>query len=99
MDSNLSSRFLAAIVAMPALIWLVGWGPPWLFTVFIFVLTIVALHEFFTLAFPASWKDRLIGVGYGLCLAAILLLEGQVPVIEGVGMLLLTGFSIHLFVA
>jgi phosphatidate cytidylyltransferase len=99
MDANLSARFLSAIVALPALIWLVGWGPAWAFTTILVIVTILALHEFFTLAFPASWKDRLVGVCYGLSLAALVLLDGYLPLGQWLGVSFVAAFSIHLFSA
>lgn len=99
MDANLSARIVTAAVTLPLLAWLVGWGPPWIFSVTLFVLTATALHEFFTLAFPRSRKDRWSGIFFGLALAVIVFLDTQLPAIQCLGTLFLISFSVYLFTA
>ena len=99
MDANLSVRIATAAVALPLLIWLVGWSPAWVFPVTIFILTVVALHEFFALAFPRSWKDQSTGIIFGLSLSAVIFFESRLPVAQCLALLILIGFSFYLFSA
>jgi phosphatidate cytidylyltransferase len=97
MDANLRARVVTAAVGLPLLVWLVGWSPPGIFPAALFIVTFGALYEFFALAFPGSWKDRLVGVVFGLGLSAVVFLEQQFPASHWLGMLFLSGFSIYLF--
>ena len=99
MDANLSVRAATAAVGLPLLIWLVGWSPPWVFPSVIFALTFAALCEFFTLAFPHSRKDQSLGIIFGLSLSAVVFFENVLPVVPWLGVVLLIGFSVHLFAA
>src|SRR5688572_31464816 len=92
MDANLSVRIVTAAVALPVLIWLVGWSPPWMFPSTLFVLTVAALYDFFALAFPHSWKDQSMGVIFGLGLSAVGLLDAHWPAVQWLRARLLFGF-------
>ncbi|HEY6999743.1 MAG TPA: hypothetical protein VH851_17535, partial [Candidatus Binatia bacterium] len=61
MDGNLSSRVLTAALGLPLLVLLVGWSPPWLFAAVFFIVTVGALHEYFTIVFPNRSRDRRLG--------------------------------------
>jgi phosphatidate cytidylyltransferase len=54
---NLASRFLVAVVAAPILLVLIYWGRPEPFWLLIFVASILAMHEFFTMTL-ADAADR-----------------------------------------
>jgi phosphatidate cytidylyltransferase len=99
MDTNLSVRIVTAAVALPVLIWLIGWSPIWMFPVTLFVLTVAALREFFALVFPHSPQDQLMGVIFGLGLSAVIFLDAQWPAAEWLGVLFLIGLSVYLFTA
>jgi phosphatidate cytidylyltransferase len=45
-------RWLTAGIAIPILIYLIGFGPRWLFYLLLFVVSCICLHEFFLLTFP-----------------------------------------------
>ena len=45
-------RWLTAGVAIPILIYLIGFGPRWLFYLLLFVVSCICLHEFFRLTSP-----------------------------------------------
>jgi phosphatidate cytidylyltransferase len=99
MDANLSVRIVTAAVALPVLIWLIGWSPIWMFPATLFVLTVAALREFFALVFPHSPKDQSRGVIFGLGLSAVIFLDAQWPAVEWLGVLFLIGLSGYLFTA
>jgi phosphatidate cytidylyltransferase len=93
MDANLSLRIVTAALGVPVLIWLVGWGAPWLFAAVLFVLTIAALREFFVMAFPERLLKQLCGVVFGLALAATVFFEDELRGVIWLGMLFLIAFS------
>lgn len=70
-----------------------------MFSATLFILTVAALHEFFAMAFPRSWKDQSMGVIFGLGLSAVVFLEARLPVMQWLGILLLISFSVYLFTA
>jgi phosphatidate cytidylyltransferase len=96
MDANLSLRLGTAVIGIPLLIWLVGWGAPWLFAAVLFVLTVAALREFFTMAFPKRPLRQLLGVLFGLALATTVFLEDALGGATWLGLLFLILFSAYL---
>ena len=77
-DANLSSRLGTAAVGIPLLVAFVGLSPPWLFSTVFFILVAEALREYFTMVFPRHWKDRWMGIAFGLCLSGAVFLSGNV---------------------
>src|SRR4029077_17436001 len=98
-ESNLRSRALTAIVGIPLLILLVGWGPVWAFAGVFVVLVIEALREYFVMAFPGRVKEQLWGTLFGLSLSLVLLLSGVSKGDLGLSLLFVLFFSIYLFMA
>jgi phosphatidate cytidylyltransferase len=45
-------RWLTAMIAIPILIYIIGFGPRWLFHLLLLVASCICLHEFFSLASP-----------------------------------------------
>jgi phosphatidate cytidylyltransferase len=97
MDANLNARIGTAVVALPILVWLVGWGPPWSFSVTIFIVTVAALREFFAMVFPRAWKDQCLGILFGVAFSVLVFFEQQLYVTHWLGMLFLIGFSVSLW--
>jgi phosphatidate cytidylyltransferase len=98
MDTNLSLRLGTAVIGIPLLVWLVGWAAPWLFAAVLFVLTIAALREFFTMAFPRRPLRQLLGLLFGLALAATVFFEDAVSGATWLGLLFLILFSAYLLI-
>lgn len=97
MDGNLSSRIGTAAVAVPLLVWLIGWSPPWLFSTLLFAVTAGALSEYFAMAFPRRWKNQCAGVLFGLALSAAVFLNDEFDVSAWFGILFATVFCVYLF--
>jgi phosphatidate cytidylyltransferase len=96
-EANLRSRLATALVGIPLLIALVGWAQPWVFAAVIVIVTLIALREFFVMAFPARVGEQVIGIVFGLGLSFCLLLP---PVGSGellISLWLILLFSISLF--
>jgi phosphatidate cytidylyltransferase len=98
-ESNLRSRALTAIIGIPLLIVLVGWGPVWAFAGVFVVLLIEALREYFVMAFPGRVKEQLWGILFGLSLSFVLLLSGESKGELVLSLLFVLFFSIYLFMA
>lgn len=78
------NRVLTALAGIPVVVGIVVLDSVWLFSAFIAVLTLIALHEYFRMAFPDHGWARLTGVVAGMLLAATLVvpgLSGLLPVI------------------
>ena len=97
MDDNLSSRLATAAVGVPLLVGFVGWSPPWLFSTVFFILMVEALREYFTMVFPGYWKDRWMGIIFGMCLSGAIFLSGDVDPLVWLNIVLLIAFSVYLF--
>jgi len=66
----LRARLLTAAVALPLLIALVGWGPPWLLAVVIVTLVTIGLWEYFSLVRPLLSLPSAVGMSWGVTVAA-----------------------------
>ena len=67
----LTQRVLSALVGIPLLVALVGWGPPWLFAAFVLVVAVGAQLELYRMFGEAGVEaDR----GAGLVLGALVVL-------------------------
>jgi phosphatidate cytidylyltransferase len=95
-DANLRLRLITAGGGVPLLVWLIGWSPPWLFSGFVFMLTVGALLEYFSMAFPRGGKTRVAGIIFGIGLALSVTYYGESSGPQGFGVLLLLGFSLGL---
>ena len=65
MDGNLKARIGTAAVGLPLLMWLVGWGTPWLFSIVFFLLTVAALREYFAMICPGDSGHQAWGILFG----------------------------------
>jgi phosphatidate cytidylyltransferase len=99
MDANLSLRIATAAIAVPLLVWVIGWSPSWIFPVLVSFLTFGALWEFFAMAFPRAPNARHLGILFGLALSAAVFFEDRLPVIQWLGVVFLIGFSASLLTA
>ena len=91
-NGDLKARIVTAAVGVPLLIWLVVWGPQWLFTGFFFVLVIGALDEYFTMMFPRMRLRGLLGVTFGILLATAVMLAKPSALLEYLGAALMLAF-------
>jgi phosphatidate cytidylyltransferase len=98
-ELNLRSRALTAIVSIPLLILLVGWGPAWVFAGVFIVLIVGALREYFVMVFPGRVREQIWGILFGLSLSLVLLLSEMPKAEMGLGLLFVFFFSIYLFMA
>jgi phosphatidate cytidylyltransferase len=88
---------LTAVLGVPALVWLIGWGGARIFSWAVFLAVLVALWEYYRIAFRSSAKNQAFGILAGAVAAAALLLyeaSAAGPWLAGVTLVL---FAIHLF--
>jgi len=66
------ARVITALLGLPLLVLLVAFGRAWhLFSLFIFILTLGALGEYFCMAFPDQRKERFLGTGFGILVSLV----------------------------
>lgn len=75
----LRDRLLTAAVAIPLLIFLIGYAPAWAFAGVIFLLTCTGLYEFLSLSQSQSSLPLGVGLGWGGALAASMLFASDSP--------------------
>jgi phosphatidate cytidylyltransferase len=62
----LAQRLLSALVGIPALVGLIAWGPPWLFTGLVLLLALIAQLELYRMFGEAGIEaDRAVGLALG----------------------------------
>jgi phosphatidate cytidylyltransferase len=98
-EANLKARLGTALIGVPLLILLIGWGNQRLFAAALFVLTLAALREYFAMVFPARRLQQLIGVVFGGGVSLALLVPGSFEVGASLAFALVVCFSIYLFLA
>jgi phosphatidate cytidylyltransferase len=92
--SKLALRFITAFAAIPALVWIIGWGGARIFSALIFLIALGCLWEYYAIAFPARRREQAVGILAGL-LVGVGVFTGRPSVwIAGVTVLLC---SSHLF--
>ena len=96
-DANLRARLTTAAIGIPLLVWLVGWGPAWLFAALFLLLTAGALYEYFAMSFPDARGKQAAGVAFGIALALIVVFYGAAIVLAALGMFWVLLFSLSLF--
>jgi phosphatidate cytidylyltransferase len=88
---------LTALAGITCLLILIGFGRPWQFSLFIFILTFGALCEYFFIAFPDLWKERVLGILFGVVISLTVLY----PMLPEPGLflagVLIVAFSVFLF--
>jgi phosphatidate cytidylyltransferase len=95
-DANLRSRLATAAIGIPLLVGFVAWSPPWLFSTVFFILVVVALREYFTVAFPQEWKDQWMGIAFGIGLSGAVFLNREIDPLVWLNVVLLIAFSVYL---
>ena len=95
MEANLKSRLATALIAIPLLILIIGWGSPLLFTILLLLLNLAALHEFFAMAFPGRAGEQALGLifGAGVFLRVV---QGQPAEDTALGLFLIVYFCVYL---
>ena len=56
MNSQLAARVVTALIAVPALVWAIGWGGPRLFSWLVLAAAAAAFWEYYRMIFPSRWE-------------------------------------------
>ncbi len=83
-------RLITAAVGLPILIVLICCAPSWLFATVLLSLTVVGLHEYFTITQPTSVLPSFVGTVWGLAVAGTMMVATSEAVIA----VLLAGFFV-----
>jgi phosphatidate cytidylyltransferase len=93
-NSKIIPRVVTALVGIPALVWIVGWGGPRVFSWLILLVTLGSLWEYHRIAFPGLRREQAAGIVAGLLLGFGVLTAMPSAWVAGVAVLL---FCTHLF--
>ena len=88
---------LTALVGISFLLILIGFGRPWQFSLFIFVVTFGALCEYFFIAYPDRWKERILGIFIGVVVSLMVLIPGLPEPGLFLAGVIVCAFSVYLF--
>jgi phosphatidate cytidylyltransferase len=75
-NARIIPRTITALVGIPVLVLIIGWGRPWHFSFLVFLVTVVALHEYFYIIFPGHWRNRAFGFLLGVLVSLGMVLPG-----------------------
>lgn len=97
MNTQIISRVVTALVVLPLLVLIIGWGAAWQFSLMVFLVAVGALCEYFFMAFPRHPRERTLGIALGILMAIGML----VPKLSDTGFwpagIILAAFSAYLF--
>jgi phosphatidate cytidylyltransferase len=93
-NSKLALRIVTALIGIPAVVWLVGWGGGQIFSVLVLVVTLACLWEYYRIAFSTRLREQTVGISAGLLAVAGVLGGWPSAGLAGVAVLL---FCCHLF--
>jgi CDP-diglyceride synthetase len=96
-DANLKARLFTGFVGIPLLLFLIGWGDPWLFHGFCLLVTFGALHEYFSMGFPGRPGEQIIGIAFSLAVSSIVFFPQLTPVELILAPLLVLMLSLYIF--
>lgn len=76
MGSKIIPRVVTALVGIPLLVGIIGWGRAWHFSLLVFLVTVIALCEYFLIAFPGRRKEQALGILLGVLVSCGILIQG-----------------------
>lgn len=97
MNTPIRSRVITASVGIPLLILVVGWGSAAQFSLLVFLVTLVALCEYFLIVFRDRWKERTLGIVSGVLVSLGIVIPGISEPGWTLAIAILLAFSTYLF--
>lgn len=76
MRSKIIPRVATALVGIPLLIVVIGWGRSWHFSLLVFIATAIGLYEYFSMIFPGRRREQVLGILLGAVVSFGLLIPG-----------------------
>jgi phosphatidate cytidylyltransferase len=98
-EANLKPRLITAIIGIPLLIFVIGWGHPWLFSALIFLICLIALGEYFAMAFPGRMTEQRLGIVFGSALSLLFIIPDVFDVEVGFGLWVVICLSFYVLMA
>ena len=97
MNTQIRSRVITASVGVPLLILVIGWGSAAQFSLLVFLVTLVALCEYFLIVFRERWKERTLGIVSGVLVSLGIVIPGISEPGLALAIAILLAFSTYLF--
>ncbi|HEV8341658.1 MAG TPA: phosphatidate cytidylyltransferase [Candidatus Binatia bacterium] len=97
MKPKIIPRTITALIGIPVLIAIISWARPWQFALVIFLLTLKALHEYFSLVFPEDWGHRAFGIILGALVSCGIVIPAFREASLGLAGLVAVIFAVYLF--
>ena len=97
MNTQLRSRVITASLGIPLLILIIGWGRPEHFLLLVFLLTIVALCEYFFMVFRGRRKEQALGILLGVLVSLGIIFPGNLEPGLWLGGVIVLAFLSYLF--
>jgi phosphatidate cytidylyltransferase len=98
-EANLKRRSITALVFVPLVIYVVGWGQEMVFAVVVLGVTSLALYEYFHMALPAHPREQKLGFLFGLAVALLTVAPNLANREIWVALVLVLIFSVYVFVS
>jgi phosphatidate cytidylyltransferase len=90
-------RVITALVGISILVFIIGWGRPWHFSLLVFLVTLGGLCEYFFIAFPGRRRERILGILLGVIVSFGMVSSGMAEPGLWLGVAVVIAFSTYLF--
>lgn len=97
MNTQIRSRVITASVGVPLLILVIGWGSAAQFSLLVFLVTLVALCEYFLIVLRERWKERTLGIVSGVLVSLGIIIPGISEPGLALAIAILLALSAYLF--
>lgn len=97
MNEKIIPRVITALAGIPLLVFIIGWGRPWHFSLLVFLVTTIALCEYFFIAFPGRRRERTLGILSGVLVSFGVLIPGLPDLWLWLSGVIVVAFTIYLF--
>jgi phosphatidate cytidylyltransferase len=96
-SSQVGARLLTAALAVPALVWVIGWGGDRVFSCVVFLGVLGSLREYHRIVFRSAVKEQAVGIFAGAVVAAALLFYDSAGSVAGLAAVVVILFVTYLF--
>lgn len=97
MNTQIRSRVLTATVGIPLLILIIAWSQPGYFALLVFLVTVIALCEYFLIVFRDRVKERIFGIILGVLVSLGVIFPVSLEPGMWLGLVVVLAFSTYLF--
>lgn len=97
MNTQIRSRVITATVGIPLLILIIAWSQPGYFALLVFLVTVIALCEYFLIVFRDRVKERVFGIILGVLVSLGVIFPVSLEPGMWLGLVVVLAFSTYLF--